>query len=284
MNRLKYLIAPCLFALLVFSQLSCRNVRIKDHNEWQQYFDAYPGIGEASFEMYDNNKEIALYLNKERCSERMIPGSTFDIFTALAALSANVALDEQFKLTIQDSSTNTNDTLSLAQAFKKPNKAYFRQLTQMLDTQRLQHYLDTTQFGNRIINNPPGDFFNNGSLLVTPDEMVGFMKRLYHGELPAFDQRSIRLVRDMMLQETRPNLKVYYRFATVRQQDTTMHWLVGLVEHTEQLKNPKTQKIENIPHPYFFAMTFTTKDNSEDWKATSIRILKEIMKANHVNQ
>lgn len=283
MVRLKYLVAFCLITAFSVTQFSCRNVRIKDHPEWKQYFDAYQGIDSACFEMYDNNKEIALFFNKERCSKRMIPGGEFDIFSAMAALSSNVALNEQFKLAIKDSSKQTTDTLTLTEAFKQENNAYFSQLSQVVGSQKMKQYLDTVQYGNRKTGNDLTTFFNDGTLLVTPDEMVGFMKRLYHGELPSFDQRSIRLVRDMMLQESKPNLKRYYRYATIQTKDTTMHWLIGFVEHTEQLKNPTTKKMEAIPHPYFFAMNFTTKDTSKDWKEISIKILNDILKAEHVN-
>lgn len=284
MIRLKYLVAFCLLTAFAASQSSCRNVRIKDHPEWKQYFDAYQGIDSACFEMYDNNKEIALFFNKERCSKRMIPGAEFDIFTAMAALSSNVVFNEQFKLAIKDSSKPGQDTITLSQAFKQGSPDYFLQLAQVVGNKKMKQYLDTVQFGNMQFGNNQPDFYSNGTLLVTPDEMVGFIKRVYHGELNSFDQRSIRLVRDMMLQETKPNLKLYYRYATVQVKGTTMHWLTGFVEHTEQLKNPTTKKIETIPHPYFFAMNFTTKNNNQNWREVSVKILKDILEAEHVNQ
>lgn len=283
MFRLKHLVAICLLAVLSITQYSCRNVRIKDHAEWQQYFSAYPGIDSACFEMYDNNKEIAMFLNKERCSKRITPGAEFDIFTAMAALSSNVALDDQFKLPVSDTAGQP-DSLTLSQAFKQGSTAYFMQLAKFVGSKKMKQYLDTVQFGNMQLEETPSNYYFDGILKITPDEMVGFMKRLYHGELKSFDQRSIRLVRDMMLQESAPNLKYYYRYASVSSKDTNIHWLVGFVEHIEQLKNPTTHKIENIPHPYFFAMNFTTKDNSKNWKEISIKILKDILKAEHVNE
>lgn len=284
MPRSKLLFAVILLAGFSFFQCSCRNVRIKNRSEWKQYFHAYPAIGDACFEMYDNNKEIAMYFNKKRCSERLTPGAEFDIFNAMAALSANVALDDQFKLAVKDS-TKTTDTLTLTQAFKQGNGPYFQQLAQVVGMKKMKHYLDTVQFGNKYVDST-GNYFDNGKLLVTPDEMVGFMKDFYHGELAAFDQRSIQLVQDLMLQEVQPytHSRLFYRCATVPAGDSSMHWIVGFVEHKEYLRDPKTKKMEHIPHPYFFAMNFVAKNNTQDWKSISVTILKNILKADYVEK
>lgn len=271
-----------LVAVVSLSMSACRNVRIKDHEEWKEYFQE-EDIQDACFEMYDNNKEIALYLNKERCAKRMTPGAVFDIFNALTALSSNVALNEQFKLNVVDSVTGKPDSLTLIQAFKQENSSYFEQLAILTDSQKMQFSLDTIQFGNKLMGGAPGRFYKDGHLKITADEMVGFMKGLYHGELPAFDQRSIRLVQGMLLQETKPNEKLYYRYASLPQNDSTLHWLVGYMEHTEDLKNSETGKTDFIPHPYFFAMNFTTSNSNKDWQPVSLQILKEILKANHSN-
>lgn len=283
MSKNKSFVGFSLLLLMISLSISaCRNVRIKEHQDWKAYFEKN-GIPDGCFEMYDNNKEIAAYYNKARCAERMTPGAVFDIFNALASLSNNVALNEKFTLPVTDSNGGTADSLTLAQAFKQGNSAYFEQLASLTDSQKMQFCLDTIQFGNRQMGGKSGQFYKDGHLKVTADEMVGFMKRLYHGELPAFDQRSIRLVQGMMLQETDSNEKLYYRYADVPQNDSTLHWLVGYMEHTEILKNPKTGKDDYIPHPYFFAMNFTTAKSDKDWQPVSLQIVKDILKDSHTN-
>lgn len=282
MSRLKYLIPATFLLALFLTQTSCWNVRIKDHKEWKQYFEKYPGMGDACFEMYDNNKEIAMYYNIKRCSKRLAPGAVFDIFSALTALSENVALDESFKLAVKDSANQQPDSLTLKQAFRQNNEAYFQKLVQVVGYKKMKHCLDTVQFGNKKIAQTD-NYYTDGTLLVTPDEMVGFMKDLYHGELKAFDQRSMRLVQDMMLQETKPAMKLYYRTATIPQGDSSTHWVVGIWEHSEALINSKTKILEHIPHPYFFAMNFKAANNQQDWNTISLQILKDIAKAEHIN-
>lgn len=279
----RILTAIFLPVLLMF-YFSCQSIRIKEHKEWGVYFEQ-KSIKDACFEMNDNNKDMVLYYNKDACSKRMIPGATFDIFTAMAALSTSVALNNQFQLEIKDTLNHTSQTLTMEEAFKNGNTAYFEQLASMVGLKQMQRDLDTNEFGNKLIGSDISHFFNNGTLLVTPDEMVGFMKLVYHGKVPAFDGRSIRIVQNLMIQETKPSETLYYRYAAIKGEDSTLHWLVGCMEHFEDLKSPKTGKMQHIPHPYFFAMNFSTPNSTlKDWKAISVDILREILKANHTNK
>lgn len=268
-----------LFGLLLF-QSSCRNIRIKDHQEWGQFFNQ-ENITEAGFEIYDNNKEIASYYNKERVSTGYPSGAVFDLFVSLSALSSNIALNDKFRLPV--ASDKPADTLTLAEAFRSENRSYFDQLSELIGQDRLQKDLDTIQLGNKRLSSPLGASAYDGSLLVTPDEWVGFMKNLYHGEMEAFDQRTMRIVRKLMLQDTAESQKLYYRFAEVPQGDSSMYLLVGIFEHYNALKNSKTKVLERIPHPYFFSMNFTVpKDrNSEEVKKQALSILNRILNFEH---
>ncbi len=98
---------------------SCSDVRIKEHNEWKQYFDAYGVAG--CFEVYDNNKETAHYYNKERSATRFSPASTFKIFNSLVALETAIAPDEQYLIKwdgVVRWNQDWNQDLTMAQAFK----------------------------------------------------------------------------------------------------------------------------------------------------------------------
>src|SRR4051812_21301697 len=76
---------------------SCAKSRIKDHKEWEHYFSDN-GIKNACFILRDNNHESIHYYNKERCTERFLPASTFKIFNSLVALETVVAPDDQLMI------------------------------------------------------------------------------------------------------------------------------------------------------------------------------------------
>ena len=278
-------IAQLLFSLVVLVLMnSCSNVRINEHPEWKQYFDTY-GVENGCFEMYDNNKEIASYYNREGCSEQVSPISTFEIFNSLVALEIDVASNENMAIKWDGVETPTkewNQDLSMVQAFKFNAVPYFKELAIRNGQNKMQYYLDTVHYGNAAIGEKLDEFWMNGTLKISADEQVGFIKRLYHSELPAFSERSQRIVRGMMLQDEGKNFRLYYKSAQQESPNGNFVWMVGYLEEFVTLQNPKTKKMQDIPHPHFFALQFTTKDNSQDINKIQLGILTDILKAQNV--
>ncbi len=263
---------------------SCSDIRIKEHKEWKQYFDEY-GV-EGCFEVYDNNKETAHYYNKERSALRVSPASTFKIFNSLVALEDGVAADEQLVIQwdgVTRSIANWNQDLTMAQAFRYSSVPYYQELARRNGRERMQHYLDTVRYGNARIGPEIDQFWLNDTLLISADEQVGFIKRLYHAELP-FSARSQRIVRGMMLQKDEPGYKLYYKTGWGDYKGEQLLWVVGYVEKFNELKNVKTKKLEVIPHPYFFAMNFSTADTTRDLQEIRVALLQKLLHAQGIGE
>lgn len=284
---------------------ACSDVRINEHKDWKEVFDKY-GIEEGAFEYYDNNKEIANYYNKELCSSRLSPASTFKIFASLVALETSVALDEQMIIKYDgqpkyyrkgrllapgEDTTDAfnlpdwNKDLTMAEAFKLSAVPYYQEIARRIGATTMQQYLDTVQYGNAKIGPTIDDFWLNDTLKITPDEQVGFMKRLYHDELP-FSPRSQRIVKGMMLQESEQDYKLYYKtgWGSDAATDMDIVWVVGFAETIHRLKNPKTEKIEAVPHPYFFALCFKVKRGTPDIVQKRQAILQELLTKAGIHQ
>ena len=275
---MKHLLAYIGLGAFIITLSACSGVRIKNHPEWKAFFDKHRVTG--CFEIYDNNKEMASYYNKERCSERMTPAATFDLFAALAALESNTAPDEQ--MVIRWDSLQPGGEASMVQAFRSGTTPYFTELARRIGRQKMQQLLDTVKYGNMRIDTATDAFWMNGTLRITPDEQVGFIKRLYHTELP-FDERAQRIVRGMLLQEGQDDYRLYYKTATFMLGDTAACWIVGYVEQFEELKNVETQKTESIPHPYFFALNFSAVNTAPgDMPREGVALLKELLQANGI--
>ncbi|MNU21875.1 Beta-lactamase OXA-10 precursor [compost metagenome] len=259
---------------IVLGLASCSDVRINDHDEWKPVFDKYK-VTEGCFEYYDNNKEEANYYDKERCSKRMSPASTFKIFNSLVALETGVALDEQMKIKWDGvvRRPEWDKDLTMAEAFKVSAVPYYQELARRIGVKEMQHYLDTVQYGNMQIGSQIDQFWLNDTLQITPDEQVGFMKRLYHDELP-FSPRSQRIVKGMMLQETATDYQLYYKtgWSGIDGAKEDILWVVGYAETVHRLKNPKTGDMQAIPHPYFFALNFSVPKNSDSKTLVETRI------------
>jgi beta-lactamase class D len=263
--------------LATLSITSCSDVRIKDHPEWKQQFDSY-GV-DGCFEYYDNNKETAHYYNKERCAKQVSPASTFKIFNSLVGLETAVAPDEQLVIKwdgVVRSNPDWNKDMTMAQAFKVSCVPYYQELARRIGAKAMQHYIDTVKYGNMKIGKQIDTFWLDNTLLISPDEQVGFIKRLYHGELP-FSERTQRIVRGMMLQEESNDYKLYYKTGWSVNGKNNLLWVVGYTEKLTELKNVETGKIEGVPHPYFFAMNFSTTDTTKDLKKIRLELLHKLI-------
>lgn len=264
--------------LLVSGFIACSDVRINEHDEWKSVFDKYQ-VNNGCFEYYDNNKEEANYYNKLRCSERMSPASTFKIMNSLIALETGVAQDERLLIKWDGVARRPewDKDLTMAEAFKVSAVPYYQEIARRIGAKEMQHYLDTVKYGNMNIAGQIDQFWLNDTLKITPDEQVGLMKRLYHDELP-FSPRSQRIVKGMMLQESDGDYKLYYKtgWSVVPGKEDVI-WIVGYAETVHRLKNPKTQQMQAIPHPYFFALNYSVPKNAPNVLENRVKILHDML-------
>ncbi|HTO16659.1 MAG TPA: penicillin-binding transpeptidase domain-containing protein [Edaphocola sp.] len=288
----------------IFALSACRDVRIDQHKDWGKVFEKY-GITEGAFEYYDNNKERANYYNKDLCSERLTPASTFKIFNSLVALETNVALDEKLEIKFdgikkyyrhgnilkpeEDTSLGFNypewnKDMTMTEAFKISNVPFYQEVARRIGRDKMQDYLDSVQYGNMKIGEQVDNFWLNDTLKISPDEQVGFMKQLYHDLLP-FSARTQRIVKGMMLQETHEDYKLYYKtglgFDSKSGKDVV--WVVGFAETIHRLKNPKTKKIDPIPHPYFFTLCYLVPENTKDVADTRLKLLYDFLTVSEIH-
>ena len=292
----KYLPFIVLAASLMFS--SCWNTRINEHDDWKKYFDEY-GV-DGCFEIYDNNKETAHFYNKDLCAKRFTPASTFKIFNSLVALETGIAPDEQLVIKWDGKSRYFKDgnavfdadtvgaslmpdwskDLTMAEAFKVSAVPYYQEIARRVGATEMQAYLDSVKYGNMNIKGAVDQFWLNDTLKISADEQVGFVKRLYFGELPAFSERTQRIVRGMMLQKESKNYNLYYKTGWGKTGGKNILWVVGYAERFNELKNVETGNIDRIPHPYFFALNFIAKENSKDLRSVRIELLQKLLAEN----
>ena len=238
----------------------------------------------ACFEIRDNNHEAVTYFNLDRCSRRMVPASTFKIFNSLIALETGIAANDQ--LVIKWDSVprrpEWDKDMTMAEAFKVSCVPYYQEIARRIGPGRMQHYLDTISYGNKNMGGSIDQFWLNDSLRITPDEQLGFLKKLYFAELPVSD-RSQRIVKVMMLREQTPNYNLYYKTGTaIRVGNKNIFWIVGMAERIEHVKEPKESmnKSDVRNYPYFFVENFEVSkdDTAKDWNQVRMDILHKILK------
>jgi beta-lactamase class D len=269
----------CFFAIL-FS--ACRDVRIKEHSEWANQFEAQ-GIKNACFMLRDNNHESIHLYNKDRCMQRMSPASTFKVLISLVALETAVAPDDQLVIKWDSIKRKPewDKDMNLREALKASSEPYFKELIKMIGPARMQHYVDTIKYGNMRMAGNIDQVWVNDTLKISADEQIGFLKRLYFAELPV-SERSQRIVKAMMTQELTPRYNMYYKTGTVPVGEKYIYWIVGFCEKIEHMKEPEgsMNKIDVRNYPYFFAMNFEmpAADTSKNWFGVRKQILSDILK------
>lgn len=269
----------CVSAALLLQ--SCAETRIHDRPDLGEIFHEH-GISDACFIMRDHTHESIFFYNEERCLKRYSPASTFKIFNALVALESGKAPDEQLVIpwdSVVRSPAEWNRSMNMREAFQVSNVPYFQEIARRVGKDYMKHYLDTVQYGNRRLGPSIDQFWLNDTLQISADEQAGFMKRLYFDQLP-FSDRSQRIVRSMMLQESTPQYKLYYKTGTQKKEDSTLYRITGFAERIQYTKeHEKAMNKSGVRnYPYFFAQDFTVSnaDTSRDWQKERLKVLHAI--------
>lgn len=237
-------------SLLVVGLSSCYDVRIDERDDWKKIFEKH-GF-EGGFVLYDNNREIANYYNKEVSSARVNPGSTFHIFASIVGIETSTVLDENKPIYWVSKSTDSmNKESSLRDFYTSNDTLFFRNLAQQIGPERMQDYMDSVKYGNMTLS--PRNYWLDGTLQITPDEQAGFMKRIYFNQLKNVSTRSSTIMQSMMLQQKDDDIQLYYQISPMTDSSGTHYWIVGFAETYNPLRNPKTELIEKKIHPFFFS-------------------------------
>ena len=269
--------------LLLVSFTACRNVRIHEEADWAEVYNV-KGIESPAFILRDHTHETVHYVNKDECIKPTLPASTFKILNSLVALETGIAPDDNLLLKwdgVQHSRAEWNQDLTLRQAFKFSAVWYYQEIARRIGKEQMQRYLDTVKYGNHTISKID-TFWLDGSLQISPDEQVGFLKQLYFSELP-FAERTQRIVKSLMLQEDSAKFKLYYKTGWGQPAGgKDILWVVGFSERIEKIKEMEgsMNNSDIRAYPYFFAQRFsiTHGDTSQDWGAMRITLLKQMLK------
>lgn len=136
------------------------------------------------------------------CKTRVTPASTFKIPHALIALDTGAASgpDEVIHYDGKgDWPESSRHDHTLATAIRDSVVWYFQKLAERIGEKQEKSYLGKFAYGNQDIDSGLTSFWLGGSLQITPEEQVQFLRKLYEGKLPVkFD--SMSAVQTMLIQ------------------------------------------------------------------------------------
>lgn len=250
------LLALCLF------MAACAPNNVKEEKSWEKYFTEYKV--EGTFMLFNNAQGMFKVYNLDRAKERFLPASTFKIFNSLVGLQTGVITDTGMVIP-WDGVTRKypawNQDLSMQQAFKVSAVPYFQEVARRIGKTNMQLWLDSVKYGNMKISRVD-TFWLDNSLQISPDEELGFVKKLYFDQLP-FAKTNMQAVRDVMLMEKTPKYELSYKTGWGTNGAKQIGWIVGWVEENR--------------HPSFFVLNIETEDPNFDMVKNRMAILRNIL-------
>jgi beta-lactamase class D len=200
---------------------------------------------EGSILIYDLNNQQTYQHNPPRNATPFFPGSTFKIFNAMVALETGVIPDDVAVLTwdgiprgldLQNPIAAWNQDTNLRQAFKNSTVWFYQVLARKAGPDRMQQFINEVGYGNGQIGTAEtiDRFWLEGPLQITAEQQIEFLQRLYQGELP-FSERSINLVKDMMILEQTPSYTLRGKTGWTTSTTPNNGWLVGYLEQNENV-------------------------------------------------
>jgi beta-lactamase class D len=175
--------------------------------------------------------------NSERARQRFAPCSTFKIPNTAIFLESGTTPDPEFLLkydpALKQQGVWARDH-TLRSAYRVSAVWYYLALTRRLGIPAEERFLKQFAYGNESVagglDGAEGPFWLDGSLRISADEQVAFLKRFHEGRLGLSD-RTTKLTRDVMVADTTPRWRLSAKTGACRPagEDATM-WYVGYVE------------------------------------------------------
>lgn len=230
------------------------------YEDLSYYFQGYKGC----FVLYDTQADQYTMYNKERCSERYSPDSTYKIYSALFGLEkgiitrGNSSLEWNGKVYPYDS---WNENQNLSSAMKNSVNWYFQGLDKKIGMENLKKYFNRIKYGNTDLSGGISEYWLQSSLLISPLEQVELLKRFYSNEF-GFKEKNIQAVKDAILLSDSNNSSLSGKTGTGNVNGKNiMGWFIGYVETDN--------------NTYFFATNIQNDDNTKS--STAVKITLSIL-------
>jgi beta-lactamase class D len=204
-----------------------------------------------------------------RAATRLLPASTFKIFSTMAALEAGAVagLDEvvPWDGVVRPVSAWNGDQ-RMREAFQRSTVWYYQELARRVGEMRMRALLEREGYGNRDTSGGVDQFWLTGGLRISADEQVDFLRRLRERRL-GFPPEAMDAVIELMEVERTPSHALHWKTGWAGSglpDGMQIGWLVGWVERDAG--------------PSYFAMNLVTADPSFPMIEARTRITRGILR------
>ena len=216
----------------------------------------------GAFVLYDSKRDHYIRYNEARCRQRFSPKSTFKIPNSLIGLETGVIRDAEFVITWNRQKYPPQDNWNqepfahwaqdhtLRSAIKYSVVWYYRELALRVGQQKMKQYVARFNYGNKTVSGRIDNFWLDGSLRISANEQVEFLKAFYKGQL-SVSSRITEIVKDILELEKTPTYKLSAKTGGGSiSEGVYIGWFVGYVETKENVyffaTNIEGTKLERI--------------------------------------
>ncbi|HUF25297.1 MAG TPA: penicillin-binding transpeptidase domain-containing protein [Vicinamibacterales bacterium] len=236
-------VVPAILALLAVAAIRAQSPDLTEH------FRDLNG----TFVLLNGSSGKNVRHNRKRAAERFAPCSTFKIPNTAILLESGTVSDPGFILEYDPALRQPQHwarDFDLRGAFKASALWYYQVMARRAGMQTVQDFLEHFRYGNGDVSggldrtgNP---FWVDGSLRISADEQVDFLRRFYEGQLGLSD-RTTRLTREIMVVEDTPSWRLSAKTGACQPDgEDTSNWYVGYVEKDKAV--------------YYFALQMGARD------------------------
>lgn len=233
----------------------------------------------GSFVLFDLNQGNSYLLyNDSISSTRYSPCSTFKITNSLIALESGIARDENYMIAYdslkiprkpwwdtKEPFNHWGQDQTMRSAIRYSVVWYYQELARRIGEDKMTTFLNKINYGNNDISSGLDNFWLCGSLTISAEEQVEFLKKLYNKKLSGFSDRSQEIVKEIMLYESTEKYKLYGKTGGG---DCWEDKLIGLY----------VGFLETDSNTYVFAMNMLVKEFNDFDNNKRIEFTKDILK------
>jgi beta-lactamase class D len=225
----------CGIALFTFA---CTNPGVGATSTNRDFSEFFAGR-DGCFVLYDSGNDSYIRYNTSGCAERFSPCSTFKIPHTLIALDTGVASGPEFSLTwdsVKRGIPEWDRDQTLRSAFQNSVVWFYQELARRIGQDRETEFLRKFAYGNMDTSGGVTNFWLQSSLLISADEQVAFLRRLWTDSLPV-SRDAQRVTREIMELSRRDGRILYGKTGTGgdRNRDVArLGWFVGCVQRGKQ--------------------------------------------------
>jgi len=205
----------------------------------ERYFNGFQG----GFKIYNFATDTYIQYNDEQCKKRFSPCSTFKIPNSLIGIETGIITDTSFIIKYDSLLHPKTENylsrvpfkfwfhdLSLKRAFKYSCVWYYQELARKIGAEKMQTYLNFIDYGNNDITSGIDNFWLNGSIEISINEQVEFLKKLFLHKINGFSDSSFNMVKSIMLYDSTSNYTLYAKTGTCDYLDRkVIAWFVGFI-------------------------------------------------------